>query len=74
MYISFDAHYIGNILNEVAFFGDATINTNREVGFLNFSCCINCPLSQTKDSTLVNNVCTLPYSPAVLTVSLIAIC
>ena len=72
MYISIDAHYIGSILNAVAldfcqFFGDVTIVVNGKVGFLNFRCSINCPLSQTKDSTLINNICTLPYSPAFLT-------
>ena len=72
MYISIDAHYIGSILNAVAldfcqFFGDITIVVNGKVGFLNFRCSINCPLSQTKDSTLINNICTLPYSPAFLT-------
>ena len=71
--ISINAHYIGSILNAVVhdfchFFGDFTIGVNGKIGFLNFRCCINCPLSQTKDSTLINNIYTLPYSPAFLTI------
>ena len=50
MLISVDAHYIGSILNAVAhdfcqFFGNVTIDINRKVQFLNFRCCINCPLT-----------------------------
>ena len=71
--ISINAQYIGSILNVVAhdfyqFFGDVSIDVNGKVGLLNCRCCINCPLSQTKDSTRINNICTLSYSPAFLTV------
>ena len=73
MLISVDAHYIGSILNAVAhdfcqFFSDITIDANGKVGFLNFRYCINCPLSQTKDSTLINNISTLPCLPDFLMV------
>ena len=73
MLISIDAHYIRSILNKVAhdfcqFFCDVIIDINAQVGFLDFRCCINCSLSQTKDCTLINNISTLPYSPAFLTV------
>lgn len=37
-------------------------------GLLNFRYCLNCPLSQTKDFKLINNICILSYSPDVLTV------
>ena len=52
MQISIDARYIGSILNAAThdicqFFGNITIGINGKVGFLNFRCSINCPLSQT---------------------------
>ena len=72
MYISIYAHYIGSLLNAVAhdfcqFFGDVTIDVNGKAGFLNLRFCINCPTSQTKDFTLINDICTLPYLPVFLT-------
>ena len=69
MVIFIDAHFIGSILNAVAddfcqFFCKVTIDVNGKVGFLNFRYCINWPHSQIKDSTLINNICTLLYSSA----------
>ena len=55
----------------VGFLGDVIIDVNGKIGFLNFRCYINCPLSHTEDSTLMNNICALPYSPAVLTVKVL---
>ena len=63
MVISIYAYFIGSILNTVAhvfcqFFCNVTIVVNGKVGFLNIRWCMNWPLLQTKDSTLINDICT----------------
>ena len=43
------------------FYGDVTIDVNGKFVFLNFQRCINCCLSQTKDSRLLSSFCIFTY-------------